>query len=57
MGAWIETLSIIFNTSNVLAAPFMGAWIETNGLYGDSTTIQPLLHLWEHGLKHQDGQE
>ena len=52
MGAWIETNKTLNSYSNVLVAPYVGAWIETQTL-GDMVTWFTTSHpMWVRGLKH-----
>ena len=48
MGAWIETLVILYNKLCNHVAPLVGAWIETVKLLqnGEQKSVAPLVGAW-----------
>ena len=50
MGAWIETIQMRDPTTQSLVAPYVGAWIETQGFVNNCKAIKS--HpMWVRGLK------
>ena len=50
VGAWIETVRLLFFCTLTIVAPFVGAWIETSSVHRDAHAGQS--HpLWVRGLK------
>ena len=50
MGAWIETLCVLWTERHMYVAPHMGAWIETEEQLPQTCNL--LSHpIWVRGLK------
>ena len=50
MGAWIETVILTTDTTHVVVAPYVGAWIETLSV-SDPFTGEKSHPTWVRGLK------
>ena len=51
MGAWIETLYPYLNRSDILVAPYVGAWIETSLPRMIFSFVKASHPTWVRGLK------
>ena len=57
MGAWVETYIDENLRDDVIVAPYVGAWVETQAAAASNPTAQASHLTWVRGLKHQDQHE